>query len=241
MNMKTNYSVEPRVFELFPGFRRGVVVAAGINNTVSSRETASLLASEITRIGAAPSIDETAKIEAWNAAFRAFDVDPKKYTPSVAFLHDQIRRGKPPRSISPVVDLFNVMSLRWTVPCGGDDLDAIGADDIRLGLASGNETFAPLFKPGSLDHPAPEEIIYSALQSGRVMCRRWTWRNADFSKIRPDTKCVAINIDMMIPPCSESSAERAVQEMADLVQQFCGGNVSTHVLSPSAMSLEIER
>ena len=177
---------------------------------------------------------------AWNAAYIKFGADPDKYTPSIRFLYQQIRRGKPPRSISTVVDLMNATSIRWAAPCGGDDLDSLEGGDLCLGIARGDETFAPLFKPAAVERPNPGEIIYFSPQSRRVMCRRWTWRNADFSKITPDTKNVAINVDMMMPPFQASDLEAAMAGLKALLQQFCGGNVSCHVLSHESPTFQID-
>lgn len=228
------YTVEPAVFEMFPAFRRGVVVATGIDNSSPDPETGRLLAE-----AAANASADSAKIGVWNAAYRKFGADPDKHTPSIRFLFQQIQKGKPPRSISKVVDLFNIISLRWAAPCGGDDLAALEGGDLLLGIARGDETFAPLFKPAAVEHPSPGEVIYYTPQTRRVLCRRWTWRNADFSKITPETKTVAINIDMMMPPFTAADLDSALGDLAEMLRRFCGGEVRTHVLSPAAPSFSL--
>ena len=119
------YRVEHAVFERFPSFRRGVIVATDIDNRSAAAATGALLAAAVARVEATAHPVETSRIDVWNQAFRSFGADPDAYTPSVRFLHEQIRRGKPPRAISPIVDLFNIVSLDWKVPCGGDDLAAL--------------------------------------------------------------------------------------------------------------------
>jgi len=228
------YTVEPAIFEMFPAFRRGVVVANGIDNTNTDPETVRLLAAAAANASAEP-----AKIEVWNEAYRTFGADPDKHTPSIRFLYQQIQKGKPPRSISKVVDLFNIISLRWIAPCGGDDLSALEGGDLLLGLARGDETFAPLFKPAAVEAPLPGEVIYYTPQTRRVLCRRWTWRNADFSKIAPATKAVAINVDMMMPPFTETDLESALGDLAGMLRRFCGGEVHTHVLKPATPSFSL--
>lgn len=228
------YTIEPTVFEMFPAFRRGVVVATGIDNGIADPETARLLAA-----AAANPDFEPAKIEVWNEAYRKFGADPDKQTPSIRFLYQQIQKGKPPRSISKVVDLFNIISLRWTAPCGGDDLATLDGGDLLLGLARGDETFAPLFKPAAIEHPLPGEVIYYTPQTRRVLCRRWTWRNADFSKIAPGTNAVAINVDMMMPPFTEADLDSALGDLVEMLRRFCGGEVCTHVLQSSASSFSL--
>jgi DNA/RNA-binding domain of Phe-tRNA-synthetase-like protein len=225
------YSVESAIFEMFPAFRRGVVVASGLDNSRGDPETGRLLTAAASGAAADP-----AKIEVWNQAYRQFGADPDKHTPSIRYLHQQIQKGKPPRPISKVVDLFNIISLRWMAPCGGDDLAALEGGDLRLGLARGDETFAPLFKPTAVERPLPGEVIYYTPQTRRVLCRRWTWRNADFSKITPQTHSVAINVDMMMPPFTPGDLDAALADLAGLLGRFCGGEVRTHVLSPETPS-----
>ena len=196
-----------------------------------------LLSDVVASVPAVQSDAERLRVEVWDEAYRKFGADPKKVTPSISFLLKQIRRGKPPRSINTVVDIFNVISLRWTVPCGGDDIAALKGDDLRLGFARGDETFSPLFKPESVETPDAGEVIYYTPQTRRVLCRRWTWRNSDFSKLTTATREVAINIDMMIPPFFEADVVAALCELAEMTKFFCGGQVERHLLTPTSPSI----
>ena len=119
-------------------------------------------------------------------------------------------------------------------------LRALQGGDLVLGIANGDETFAPLFKPDAVENPVAGEVIYYTPQSKRVMCRRWTWRNADFSKLTENTKRVAVNIDMMLPPFNTADLQTAAAELAKLVGKFCGGKVKTYVLGPEMMEILIE-
>src|SRR5947209_10766919 len=154
------YTVEDQVFEKFPHFRRGVVITRDLDNSAEDPETGAMLAEAASRVGPFPTDVETARIAVWNEAFKKFEADPNKFTPSIRFLYAQIRRSKPPRPISKLVDIMNAISIGWTCPCGGDDLDSLSGGDIVLGLAAGDETFAPLFKPAALENPVPGEVIY---------------------------------------------------------------------------------
>lgn len=234
------YKVDNDLFAMFPAFRRGVVVARGVQNSGSNHDAAQLLASATSEASHALTSSEQARIAVWNEAFLAFGSDPNRYTPSIRFLREQVARQKPPRSISRLVDLFNASSLRWTAPCGGDDLDCLDGGDLQLGFARGDETFAPLFKPSAIDKPIPGEVIYYTTPSRRVLCRRWTWRNSDFSKITPETRTVAINVDMMVPPFGESDLSIALEVLAQHVQEFCGGTTSIHILDPNNPEFKID-
>lgn len=234
------YTIDRKVFEMFPAFRRGVVIATGINNDLTSSTLQSLLSEAVAGVPDVPTPVELERVEVWNEAYRILGIDPLKTTPSISFLLNQIRRAKPPRSINPVVDIFNIASLKWLLPCGGDDIATLQGGDLCLGFARGDETFAPLFKATAIERPTVGEVIYFTPQTRRVLCRRWTWRNSDFSKLTAKTRAVAINVDVMTPPFAEKDIELALTEIGELVNQFCGGSVETYQLTSASPCFQIE-
>jgi DNA/RNA-binding domain of Phe-tRNA-synthetase-like protein len=216
--------IDTEIFEFFPHFCRAVVAAEGIDNSRPAVETARLLNEQADRLRADSTVELAThpRLVAWREAYLRFGANPNKFTPSIVFLTKQVKAGKPVRSISPAVDIFNIISMKYLVPAGGDDLDAVNGD-LSLGRAVSDETFAPIFKPDEAEHPEPGEVILVDRQTGRVLCRRWNWRNADFSKITPATKTLAINVDGMIPAITRPEIEEAAEELRDLLLRCCGG------------------
>jgi DNA/RNA-binding domain of Phe-tRNA-synthetase-like protein len=72
-----------------------------------------------------------------------------------------------------------------------------------------------------------------------VLCRRWNWRNADFSKITPETTTLAINVDGMIPAISREEIEKAAEGLKQLLLQYCGGAIDTHYLDARNREIDI--
>jgi len=70
------------------------------------------------------------------------------------------------------------------------------------------------------------------------MCRRWNWRNGDFTKILLTTKRLVINIDG-IAPVSRSVIESARDELAALLVERCRAKVSTGLLAVDRKTMEI--
>src|ERR1035438_5128527 len=103
-----NYFVDDRIFQMFPAFRRGVLIARGVDNSGSSPEIAELLLNAAMSSRSLPPNVEQERLDPWNRAFLKFGADPNKHTPSIRFLREQIHRGKLPRSINKVVDLFKI-------------------------------------------------------------------------------------------------------------------------------------
>jgi DNA/RNA-binding domain of Phe-tRNA-synthetase-like protein len=238
--MWMRFEIEAEVFELFPQFCRGLVVATGIDNMGQNLEIEAMLKECEQRVLQDPAIDVAnhPRILACKEAYRKFGANPNKFTPSILFLAKQVKAGKPVRSISPAVDAFNVISLKYLIPCGGDDIDAVNGD-MTLGRAISDETFAPLFKPEEIEHPEVGEVIYVNRSSKRVMCRRWNWRNADFSKLTPSTRNVAINVDGMMPAISRAEIEQAAEELGQLILRYCGGKVAVRFLDAQSRKVEL--
>jgi DNA/RNA-binding domain of Phe-tRNA-synthetase-like protein len=234
------FCIEEKVFEIFPDFCRGIVHASGIDNSVASTDIQRLLAEQAEKVCGEAKIDPDThpRLSVWKEAYRKFGSNPNKFTPSIVFLAKQAGKGKPIRSISPAVDAFNVISLKYLIPCGGDDMDAVSGD-VTLGLATSDETFAPLFSPETIEHPDPGEVIYVNRLTGKILCRRWNWRNADFSKINPETKNIAVNVDGMIPSIGRDEIETAAEELRSLLLQGCGGEITIHYLDARHPALEL--
>jgi len=225
------FCIEESVFEMFPQFCRGIVMASGIDNSRPRPEFEELLRKQEETLRQDPAIDLAAhpRLLAWKEAYRRFGSNPNKFTPSIVFLAKQVKSGKTVRSISPAVDAFNIISIRHIIPCGGDDMDSVEGD-VTLGRAGGDETFAPIFKPEEIEHPEPGEVIYVNRRTRRVLCRRWNWRNGDFSKITPETRNLAINVDGMMPAIGRQEIEEAAESLKQLLLQFCGGTITIHYL-----------
>jgi lysyl-tRNA synthetase class 2 len=71
------------------------------------------------------------------------------------------------------------------------------------------------------------------------MCRRWNWRNGDFSKITEDTKKMVINIDG-IGVVPQSVIEEARDELAKLLIEHCKADLSTNLMDQDNSEIEID-
>jgi len=70
-------------------------------------------------------------------------------------------------------------------------------------------------------------VIY--LEGRKVLCRRWTWRQAQHTILTPESRHVAINVDGL-PPVTARETEAICEELAELVGKFCGGEVACRYL-----------
>jgi DNA/RNA-binding domain of Phe-tRNA-synthetase-like protein len=93
---------------------------------------------------------------------------------------------------------------------------------------AGNDEPA-IFLLGEKEARAPREgeIIYK--DDVGTICRRWNWKEADRTKLTQETKNAFLVIESL-PPVPRNTVETAIHELADLVQQYCGGTISTAFL-----------
>jgi len=212
------------MFSRFPDYVRAIVVARGINNVGGQAEVEDLLREAEARcetLFAQEQLTTHPHIAPWREVYRVLDMQPGKNYSSVEALARRARGGSRLPYINTLVALMNAFSLKYLVPCGGDDLDAVQGD-LRLGLARGEEEFVPLGSQ-EVSHPEAGEAIYVD-EGNQVLCRRWNWRQGDATKITPETGRVLANIDCL-PPVDRQEAARLAEELALLVEQFCGGEV----------------
>ncbi len=137
-------------------------------------------------------------------------------------------RGDPLPSINALVDIGNVISLKYLVPAGGHAIDLL-TNDIELRFATGQETFVPFGAPDSdVEHPLAGEIVF--VEGDVVLTRRWTWRQANHTLTLPETRAIEFNVDGL-PPVTRAEIQGACAEVAELVRRFCGGTSRVDMLS----------
>jgi len=232
-----NFKITPQIFEKFPGLNLGVVIARGIDNVGEGKEIMDLLRAEEDRVAVnyeTETLSLNPKIAPWRAAYSSFGAKPKKYKCSVEALMRRAIKGERLPHINKIVDLYNALSLKHTLPMGGDDLDKIDGD-ILLKIAEGTEKFIPLLSE-EVENPHEGEVVYA--DDKYVLCRRWNWRECDKSKMMEETKKVILYAEGL-PPVTKEEVEVACAELAEKVKEFFGGEVSTetHVLNSENDSL----
>jgi DNA/RNA-binding domain of Phe-tRNA-synthetase-like protein len=229
--------VAREVLAKFPNYIRGVVVARGVNNQGENQKLIELLRKveqDATQDESLLEIKSHPRIASWRQAYADFGVNPNKFYCSIESLGRRARRGDQLPYINTLVALFNYFSLKHMVPSGGDDLDRVDGN-LCLTLAKGDEPFTP-FNSETIEYPAPGEVIY--IDNSKVMCRCWNWRQGDQTKLTPTTANVAINVDCL-PPVLRDEAEAITKELADLVREFCGGEINYFLLDNSQSEAEV--
>jgi len=232
--------ISPVVFETWPAYRRIVVIARDVDNAEEDAVLEALLREaevSVRQDAALENFREYPPIASWRAVFEQMGLNPNKFPPSIANLVKRTRSGKDLPFINRLVAIFNIISLKYRIPCGGDDLEGV-TQDVMLMPAQGDEMYEPLGNPAAVERPNPGEIILVDTGRKTVFCRGWCWKNGDPSKITRESRKVAINLDAQ-PPVDLKTLEKAAEELAGLVRRHCGGTAEMHLLEPGRPSFEI--
>jgi DNA/RNA-binding domain of Phe-tRNA-synthetase-like protein len=224
------FTIEEPFRGLFPEALIGIVVASGIDNRRAEEEARAELAAAVAQV--TPAIDghELAAhpaVAPWREAYRRFGVKPSRHRSSIEGLLRSVPAGGP-RSINPLVDLYNAVSLRHMLPCGGEDLAAVRGD-MRLTLAAGGESFVPR---GSAEEspPLPGEVVYA--DDAGIICRAWNWREAERTKLTPETTRAVLVIEAL-PPRTAGDLLAACGDLAESVSNHLGASCRIALLGGS--------
>lgn len=217
------------LFADYPDLVLGVVSAHGLANTPDQPEITALLrqaeAELPGKFGGTPVIEHP-HIVPWREAYRRFGAKPRDYPSSIENLARRVLNGAQFPHINNLVAIYNTISLRHLLPVGGEDLDQISGD-VRLIYAGDAEPAVVLLGEKDANAPRPGEIIYT--DDVGAICRRWNWKEADRTKLTPETRH-AFLVSEALPPVARATVETAIHELAELVQRYCGGSVSTAFL-----------
>ncbi|MGX7025650.1 B3/B4 domain-containing protein [Vagococcus hydrophili] len=214
------FTVEPSFFEVFEEAQFNVLVLEGIDNRVGETEDAaylSLLAEGA--LGAKKHLSEenftdNQVIAEWREAFRQFKTK-KGARSSIEALLKRVHQDRVFMPINPLVDIYNSVSLKYAVPCGGEDIESI-MGDLKLKKATGGESFLPL--GAEEDSPAlPEEIIYADDEG--AICRSMNWREAQRTMLTESTTQAILVIESINAHQKERS-DLAIEELKELVETY---------------------
>jgi DNA/RNA-binding domain of Phe-tRNA-synthetase-like protein len=232
------YNVAKEIFNQFPGYTRGVVIARDVSNGDSPDELLQMLRDSERSVRAelgGPNIAEHLNIAAWREAYRCFGARPSAFRSSVEAMARRVVRGDELPSVNRLVDIGNVISLRHLVSAGCHAIDvAIG--DFELRPAAGEEQFVPL-GGSEPENPLPGEIVL--VEGDVVLTRRWTWRQGTHTLTGHGSTAVELNIDGL-PPVTPDEIAEACGEAEELIVRFCGGRTKVQFLTKDNPSIVID-
>ena len=232
------FIVEDKFWDVFPNVKIGIITAKGIDNKSTLGDVKYKLMlkdAEEKALAHVPSNDFSSNpvIKVWREAFQKFKTK-KGVRASIEALLKRVDKGDHIGSINPLVDIYNSISLKYAMPCGGEDMDKF-VGDIRLTKANGDEDFVTLGS-GESAPPYPEEIVYK--DDAGAICRCWNWREAERTMLTEDTTNAFLCIEL-IDLSREAEFNEALKELAGLVSEHIGGEIKIQILDKDNKEAEI--
>jgi DNA/RNA-binding domain of Phe-tRNA-synthetase-like protein len=221
----------PDLITRYPNLRAGVILARKVHNGPTPEPLLRAYLAEqqavIERIGPKP-LSEIESLAAWRAAFRLFGVDPTQYrSASEALLRRLTKKGDIP-SINALVDLCNLVSIRYALPVAAFDLRDLKLP-VTVQFAKGDERYKPLGE-AVVEHPEPGEVIF-ADETGLVIARRWCHRQSEESAAREDTTLALITIEAHHTRAAED-IQAALNDLLALIGEYVSNELQPASLGP---------
>jgi len=211
------FKVYDEVFEKLPDLYFGVVVGSQINNRQNIPEIYNLMKNEMSQMKnnlKGINLKEYPGIIPYRDAFNQLNLNPNKFMSSVEAMAKRVSKGNVLPSINPVVDLINSISLKYILPMGAHDLDALQGE-IAIRFSREGDTFTPLGEE-LVEILNSGELVYA--DSKRVRTRRWIWRQSNIGKIDENSKNIFFPIDGF--QINKERVMKAAEELEILLKRY---------------------
>jgi len=219
----STFHVHHTIFDRFPQYTVGVVVATEVRNRRQDSEISRFLSHTLDSVSGRRDSQDPRNhpaVAIWREAFLTLGVNPNKYPPSLEALMRRVLKNPELPSVNAVVDLVNALSLQYELPMGAHDLSRLRGD-IWVRPALPDDRFLPI---GSLEEePVPlGEIVYAT--DSWVRTRRWIWRQSEWSKVTEDSTRIFFPIDAW-DPATIDAARLAQETLADWLRRHFQADV----------------
>jgi len=215
--------VNPEIFTKVKDLNVGVIVIKDADNTVDIgafvKDEYAVIAKSVRVKFDGADIAEYPVIKKWREIYKGFG--EKKVRSSIESLIRRVTNGKDIYNINPLVDIYNLASLKFELPCGGEDTDVISAD-LELTFADGSENFIPLGETET-ENPNAGEIIYKFADT--AVCRNFNYRESDVTKLTENTKNAVIVFEEI--SAGASNLKPALDWLAAKVTELLSAKIVT--------------
>ncbi len=232
------FIIEEPFWKIFPNAKIGIVLIRGIDNQIKETEKyEALLASAEQEVGkyfTEAEFSNNSVIKVWRDAFQKFKTK-KGARSSIEALLKRVNNGNHIGTINPLVDIYNAISLKYALPCGGEDLETF-VGDVKLTLADGTEPFVTLGSEESAP-PYEGEIVYK--DDAGAICRCWNWRESVRTMLTEKTQNAFLCIEL-VDETRENELVNALKELAENAKSHLGGDYTITILNREKSSLVLE-
>ncbi|MBI2573557.1 hypothetical protein HYV86_06855 [Candidatus Woesearchaeota archaeon] len=216
--------VDPAVFKRYPSLKIGLIHIHDINNHIHLEQAHHLL-EDMTRYIHSTFHPDTIKthklISPWVVAQRELNLNAVHYQTIVESLLQDVLRGRSICANDTATELVRYLSLEKLVPMSVEDPSKTQGS-ITYALAQGHEKKNILRKlaPGTLYHKDSKSIIGTHFDY---------WKPRRVLPVS-STKSILIHV-LALDPITPAQLGAILDELEDLIIEFCGGVYDTQILS----------
>ncbi|MEN6305887.1 MAG: phenylalanine--tRNA ligase beta subunit-related protein [Armatimonadia bacterium] len=233
--------ITPEIAAAYPDLRIGILVGTGAANDggadAAALETLKTEAAQHARAQGytTETLSEHPFMSAWRETYRSFGTKPGKYRPTAEALVRRVLQGDGIPSISPLVDAYLAVEARWWLPVGGYDLDLVKGD-VVLRFSGGGEAFRGIGADED-EYTDQGEVIYC--DDERVLTRRWNYKDADATKVTPQSVNVVLCVEAPAAAIPSEAVEGCVEAMAEGLKAVCHGSWRTMICDATAPAVPL--
>ena len=226
--------IDPVLFEKQNDYVIGVVVAEGVDNSSENKEIEELLSTVIDQQKEALQgqiVKNLKEFEPYHVAMRNFGISVSRFLPSIEALLTRLAKTGNLPSISPVVNLTNVISLQHHVPIGTHDMDSL-VGDLEIRQVKSDDVFEGGEESSGFDNG---EVVYASGNSIRT--RRWIWRQMPVGLTTKDTKNLVFPVDGFSGNVETILAAR--DALASALQRYFGCKINVGLIKKESPFFKI--
>lgn len=228
--MRVTIRIADAVFDRLPGFTLAVGLARSLNNRGAVGAVEAFWAEAWRQAGASGAEYGNAqshpRVKPWREAWRSMGISSKDYPSSIEALLRRAMKGGEPFQINPLVDLYNAVSLRHTMPAGAFDLAQLESL-IDLRLTRAGDTFTALCSDQTVEVPAGE-LAYAS--GTHILTRHLVWRQSQLGLVTPDTQD-ALFVSESLGPLGPSAADEVLGGLREALDRAFGVALDGTVLT----------
>lgn len=232
------FIIEDGFWSLFPNAKIGIITCCGLDNSIKDQDKYKDIVynseKEALKYLENAEFSSNEVIKVWRDAFKRFKTK-KGARASIEALLKRVYKENHLGTINPLVDIYNSISLKYALPCGGEDIDKF-VGDIKLTKAIGNEDFITLGTDKS-EPPYEGEIVYKDNEG--AICRCWNWRESVRTMLTENTKNAFLCIEL-INETRLKEFQNALNDLAKMVEENLGGTAKISILDINNKEVLIE-
>jgi DNA/RNA-binding domain of Phe-tRNA-synthetase-like protein len=212
------FIVDEKVFEKLKNYCVGVVVARNADNSRQIREITDMLNEEVKKANKSlcdVSIKDLLCISPYRNAMQAVGINPNRFPCSIEAMLKRVQKSGVLPSVNAAVDLNNYIAVKFMLPMGSHDIDALEGD-IHVRFSKADAVFMPLGEAQE-ERLDAGELVYS--DDLRIRTRKWIHKQSEIGKINPESKNIFFPIDGF-SDLNKDKILAAAEELEQLLHKY---------------------